>query len=154
MIKTILGEALSQLKKEQHRLVRLISLRKDHIYAEEGRKTSFDPKELSDEIDIKIEEIRNLKIRIQKTNICTNLIDSNLSLAESIIKVNDLRKKIESLSNLFEKKRGYFSDKEEKPKISLLDELNIEKNIEKLESEKVDLDNKIQITNWKTDLVS
>ena len=149
-----LGEALSQLKKEQNRLTRLISLRKENIYVEQGKKTKIDPKKLSEEIDNKIKEIRELKIKIQNTNLNTRINDKNLTLAEAIIKINDLRDKISNLSKLFDKEREYlFRDKDMKDRIAQLDEQEIEKEIVELENEKTQLDNKIQITNWTTELI-
>lgn len=148
-----LGEALSKLKKEKSRLARLILLRKENVYVEEGKETKFDPKELSKEIDQKIDDIRKLKIQIQETNLKTQVSGNSISLAEAIIKVNDLRSKIAKLSNLFENRRSYlFREKDEKEVVAQLDETKIEDEIEKLEIEKVQLDNKIQITNWTTKL--
>lgn len=147
-----LGEALSLLKKEQSRLSRLISLRKENVYVEEGKKSSFDLKELSNEIEKKIDDIRKLKVKIQKINLNTKIIEENINLAEAIIKVNDLRNKIKSLSQLFESKRSYFRDKDEKNMVAQLDEFEIENEIEELEMEKVKLDNKIQMTNWATQI--
>lgn len=155
MEKIKLGEALSLLKKEQGSLSRLTSLRKDNIYVEEGKKTKFDPKKLSEEIDNKIEEIRNLKIKIQEINLKTKIRDENITLAEAIIKVNDLRSKISHLSKLFEKEREYlFRDKDAKNMTAQLDEREIEKEIVELENEKTRLDNKIQVTNWTTELIN
>lgn len=149
-----LGEALSRLKKEKSRLARLILLRKENVYAEEGKKSKFDPSELSEEIDRKIDEIRKLKIEIQKTNLNIMVSGEKITLAEALIKINDLRSRIAHLSNLFEKKERYlYRDKDEKEMVAQLDELEIEDCIEKLEIEKVQLDNKIQITNWTTLLV-
>lgn len=149
-----LGEALSQLKKYQSRLARLISLRKDNVYVEEGKKTRLDPKKLSEEIDKRIENIRELKVKIQKTNLNTKVSEEDIILSEAIIKVNDLRSKIADLSKLFERERDIWSrDKDEKDKVPQLDELEIENKIEKLEINKTKLDNKIQITNWGTELV-
>ena len=148
-----LGEALSKLKKEKSRLARSILLRKENVYAEEGKKTKFDPKKLSEEIDKKIEDIRKLKIKIQETNLKTKIAGEDITLAEAIIKINDLRSKMAHLSNLFERKRDYlYRDKDEKEMTAQLDELEIEDEIEKLEIEKVQLDNKMQITNWTTKL--
>lgn len=148
-----LGEALSKLKKEKSRLARLILLRKENIYTEEGKKTKFNPKKLSEEIDNKIEDIRKLKIKIQKTNLNVMVSGENITLAEAIIKINDLRSKLAHLSDLFKKRSDYlFRDKDEKEMIAQLDELKIEDEIEKLEVEKVQLDNKIQMTNWTTKL--
>jgi len=146
-----LGEALSKLKKEKSRLARLILLRKENVYAEEGKKTKFNPKKLSEEINQKIEDIRKLKIKIQETNLNTIVEGENISLSEAIIKINDLRSKLSHLSDLFEKKERYsYRDKDEKEMIPQLDELKIEDELEKLEIEKTQLDNKIQITNWTT----
>ncbi|MEK6800374.1 MAG: DIP1984 family protein [Nanoarchaeota archaeon] len=150
-----LGEALSLLKKEKSRLARLISLRKENIYIEEGKKSPFDPKKLSEEIKGKIELIRELKIRIQNTNLNTDVKEEDISLAEAIIKVNDIRSQIGRLSDLFEKERRswLYRDKEEIKIISQLDQSEIEKEIENLEMEKSKLDNKIQVTNWNTQLI-
>lgn len=148
-----LGEALSKLKREKSRLARSILLRKENVYIEEGKKTRFNPKKLSEEIDKKIEDIRKLKIKIQETNLKTKVAGEDITLAEAIIKINDLRSKIAHLSNLFERKRDYlYRNKDEKEMTAQLDELEIEDEIEKLEIEKVQLDNKIQITNWTTQL--
>lgn len=148
-----LGEALSKLKKEKSRLARLILLRKENMFVEEGKKTKFDPKELSQEINEKIENVRKLKIKIQKTNLNTTITGENISLAEAIIKINDIRSKIAKLSNLFSRKETYmFRDKDEKEIVAQLDELEVEDEIERLEIEKVQFDNKIQMTNWTTKL--
>ena len=149
-----LGEALSKLKKEKSRLARLILLRKENVYVEEGKKTKFDPKKLSEEIDKKIEEVRKLKIKIQKTNLTTKVSGESITLAEAIVKINDLRSKLAHLSSLFENKRSYlYRDKDEKEMVAQLDELEIEDEIEKLEIEKVQLDNEIQMANWTTKLI-
>jgi uncharacterized protein YchJ len=153
-----LGEALSTLKKEKSRLARSIALRKDHIYVEEGKQPpfeqpSFNVNKLSDEINSKIDTIRKLKIQVQQTNLATNVQGEKITLAEAIIKVNDWRSKIAHLSTLFDQKSSWlYRDKDQGKKIALLNEEEVEDEIEKLEIEKVQLDNKIQITNWTTEL--
>ncbi len=154
MEKMNLGEALSLLKKEKSRLARLISLRKDNIFIEEGKKSEFDVKNLSKEIDSKIEDIRKLKIKIAKTNLETELSGEKIILAEAIIKVGDIRSRIAQLNSLFERKKSsWYIEKEQKNLIPQLNEADIEDEIEKLEIEKGRLDNKIQITNWNTRLI-
>ncbi len=149
-----LGEALSHLKKEKSRLARMISLRKDNVYVEEGKKPKFEPEVLGEEIDKKIDYIRELKIKIQETNLNVKIKNGDISLAEAIIKVGDIRSRISNLSGLFEREKGFWlRDKEEKEMVAQLDELKIEDEIEKLEVEKVQLDNKIQMTNWETKLL-
>ena len=148
-----IGEALSLLKKEKSRLSRMITLRKDNVFVEMGKKSEFNPLELSEKINTKIEDIRSIKIRIQNTNLSAKLIGDNISLAEAIIKVNDLRSKIGDLSKLFEKKRDpWYIDRDKKEMTSQIDESIIEDEIEILENEKSKLDNMIQMTNWKTNL--
>jgi len=150
-----LGEALILLKKEKSRLAKLISLRKENVYVEKGKKTPFDPASLSIEIDKKIEEIRDLKIKIQKTNLEAKIPEEDFSIAEAIILVGDIRSKIASLSNLFtERKDSFyrFRSKDEIEKIPQLDEKEIDKQMEELEDYKIKLDNQIQIANWRTEL--
>ncbi|MEK6891188.1 MAG: hypothetical protein AABX03_03545 [Nanoarchaeota archaeon] len=154
MEKINLGEALSLLKKEKSRLSRLITLRKENIYFEEGKSLEFDVIKLGMEIDKKIEEIRKLKIKIIKTNLNTIMAGEEISIAEAIIKINDIRSKISHLSSIFERKRNsWYSEKDQKNYISQLEEANIEDEIEKLEIKKIQLDNKIQMTNWNTKLI-
>lgn len=144
-----IGEALSKLKKEKSRLARLISLRKENIFIEEGKTQKFDPIKLTKDIDSKIEEIRELKITIQKANLETKVVGEDITLAEAIIKVNDMRSRLSQLSGLFEKKRDiWYKSKDEKELVAQMNENDVEDIIEKLEIEKSQLDNKIQITNW------
>ena len=150
-----LGEALSLLKKEKSRLARLISLRKDNVFIEKGKKSEFDLNKLSEDINNKIEKIRELKLRILKTNISTTVQDEGVSLSEAIIKVNDMRSKIAQLSGLFERKRSsWYGEKDQNEMVAQLDESEIEDEIEKIEIEKTKLDDKIQMTNWNTKLLN
>ena len=149
-----IGEALSLLKKEKNRLVRLINLRKENVYIEEGKKPEFEPKKLTEEINFKIDEIRELKIKIAKTNLAFGISGEKINLAEAIIKVGDIRSKIAQLNNLFERKKSsWYSERETKTLISQLNESEIEDEIEKLEGEKSNLDNRIQLANWNTKLL-
>ncbi len=148
-----IGEALNLLKKEKSRLARLISLRKENTYIEKGKVSDFDLKQISININEKIDHIRHLKIQIQITNLSTEVIGESISLAEAILKVGDIRSKISKLSDLFEKKRdSWYLNREQKEMIAQLDESKIEDEIETLENEKARIDNKIQMTNWNTNL--
>ena len=109
--------------------------------------------DISKQIDNKTEEIRKLKIRIQKTNLSAIVNAENMILAEAIIKVNDMRGKIGDLSKLFERKRdSCYLDKDQKEMVAQIDESVIEDEIENLENEKAKLDNAIQMTNWRAQL--
>ena len=151
-----LGEALALLKKEKGRLAKLVSLRKDNVYVEKGKKSPFDPNKLGIEINKKIENIRKLKIKIQKTNLNAKIEEEDLCIAETIIMVGDIRSKLAALSNLFtEKKDSFFRwrNKDEIERISQLDENKIDSEMEELENYKIKLDNQIQVANWKTELI-
>jgi len=150
-----LGEALSKLKKEKSRLARLIDLRKQNVFVEKGKKPSFDPEILTVQIDNKINEIRKLKMKIEETNLKTTVKGEDISLAEAIIKVRDIRSQLANLNGLFERKKDwFFRSKDEKETKTTIDEAKIEDVIEKLEIQKVQLDNKIQITNWTTEVTT
>lgn len=151
-----LGEALAHLKKEKSRLARLLTLRKENVYVEKGKKTPFDPKELGKDINKKIHDIRKLKINIQRTNLATKVNGSSITLAETILMVGDIRSMIAKLSGLFEEKREYtwrLRDKDQIEKIPQLSESAVDKEMEQLEAEKTRLDNAIQIANWDTELL-
>lgn len=149
-----LGEALSELKREKSGIARLVGLRKDNVYVEKGKSPAFDPQKLTEEINKKMDSIRKLKISIQRTNLETKLTEKNITLAEAILKINDLRSTIGHLSKLFEEKSSYlYREKEAKEKVPLLNECEIEEKIKSVEAEKVQLDNLIQVTNWTVDVL-
>ena len=60
-----IGEALSLLKKEKSRLARLISLRKENVYVEEGKKTEFDLKNCIEKL-CEYVEARYLQLKANK----------------------------------------------------------------------------------------
>ena len=133
--------------------MRLLALRKENVYRLKGERAKFDPNKLSKEIETKLTEIRKLKIRIQRTNLSTKVNGEGVTLAESIIKVQDLREQIKNLGTLFDDKRDYFFRDKEAKKVAQIDEAKVEDTIQLLELKKAQLDNKIQITNWETNLL-
>lgn len=148
-----LGAALSKKKSEKGKLARMISLRKKNAYLEEGAKPTYDFNKLTQKIDEKIKEIRKLKIQIQKTNIKT-MLDEKMNLAEAVIKIGDLRSRIAKLNEVT-KRDSLFSrwDREKNNYVPAFDEKELERELEKLESEKVRLDNKLQKRLWEVDLI-
>jgi len=148
-----LGVALSKLKSEKGKLARLINLRKKNAYLEAGMKSAYSFNELSDEINERIKEIRKLKIQIQKTNVET-MLDGKITLAETIIKIGDLRSQIAKLSDIPERE-SFLSrwDRDKKNYVPTFDEKGLERELERLESEKVLLDNELQKRLWEVDLI-
>jgi len=148
-----LGAALSKLKSEKGKLARLINLRKKNAYVEQGIEPAYSFDTLSDEIDEKIEEIRKLKIQIQKTNV-EIMLDEKITLAEAIVKIGDLRSQIAKLSDVTERE-SFLSrwDRDNKVYIPTFDEKELERKLERVELEKVQLDNKLQKRLWEVDLI-
>ena len=146
-----LGAALSKLKSEKSQLARMIQIRKDTMYVKEGKRPAFDV-EITDKINEKIDDIRKLKIQIMKTNLETKAND--ITLAEAIVKVGDLRSKLANLSELIKLDRydSLFSREKQVEYIPQVDEKIVEDEIKELEKEKVKLDNEIQKSNWTIDL--
>jgi len=149
-----LGAALSRLKSEKSQLARMIQIRKDTMYVKEGKRPAFDVKELTDRINEKIDDIRKLKIQIMRTNLETKADD--ITLAEAIVKVGDLRSKLANLSELIKLDRSdwlWGRKEKEVEYIPQVDEKIVEDEIKELEKEKVKLDNEIQKSNWTVDLI-
>lgn len=148
-----LGAALSKLKSEKGKLARLINLRKKNAYVEQGIEPAYSFDTLSNGIDEKIEEIRKLKIQIQKTNVKT-MLDEKITLAEAIVTIGDLRSQIAKLSDVTERETFLSRwDRDHKVYIPTFDEKELERKLERVELEKVQLDNKLQKRLWEVDLI-
>ena len=150
-----LGAALAELKSRQSQLARLIQIRQDTMDYESNKKPKMDAKELTEQINTMIDDIRKLKLQIMKTNLETEL-STGITLSEAIIKIGDLRSKIANYHQLvkYERDRYSFFEGERKTKdvIPQVEEKKIEEEIKKLNEEKLKLDNEIQQANWKVDL--
>jgi len=104
-----LGALLSEIKGKQSRLARLMETSKETMYVEVGKKPKLDYKEVSEEIDKLVGEIRQLKLKVMKTNL-ENIVqyplpNPKMSLAEAIMKVGDLRSLISHKSGLIKYSR-------------------------------------------------
>jgi len=152
-----LGALLSEIKGKQSRLARLMETSKETMYVEVGKKPKLDYKEVSEEIDKLVGEIRQLKLKVMKTNL-ENIVqyplpNPKMSLAEAIMKVGDLRSLISHKSGLIKYSRVNLWDEDKKidykPQV---EEKNIEKEIEDLSREKIKLDNAIQKANWSVEV--
>lgn len=91
--------------------------------------------------------VRKKKLRVSQKNLDTKL--DELSLAEAILKISDLRTEIKELSELKDRERRFSFSEEKEKKTGQLNALQIEQLVEKLEKEKTKLDSAIQSINWK-----
>lgn len=150
-----LGEALSKLKIEKGTLARMLQHRRENLVVYEGEEPSFDPKELTNDINKKLKEIRELKLGIQKANMENKISGQDKTIAEALIEINDIRSELASLKTLFYKRDRLFRrEKDELKEIQLMDEKELEQEIQRLQSEKSKLDDQLQMTNWSLELNS
>jgi flagellar biosynthesis/type III secretory pathway chaperone len=148
-----LGALLSEIKGKQSRLARLMDISKETMYVQDGKTPKLDYNEVSKEINELIPEIRHLKLKVQEANLKNKLPDFNMSLAEAIIKVGDLRSLMSYKSSLIKYSKLNLWDIEDK-KIDYtpqMEEKELEKEIEELSKEKIKLDNAIQKANWSVE---
>jgi len=151
-----IGEALAEKKKMQVRLAKCNGLLKKSYYYK--GKPDFDYGKLSEEIISLTANIRELKLRIINTNISTNVIynEKDMSLAEIIIRLGDIRSQIAVLSELYKPTIDDFyslrhtEGDEIKPQVPPDD---VEKEISRLNQEKTEIDALLQHTNWTKFLI-
>jgi len=149
-----LGALLSEIKGKQSRLARLMSISEQTMYVEKGKTPKLNYKETSEEIDKLIPEIRQLKLKVQEANLRNKLPDFNITLAEAIIKVADLRSLMSHKSGLIKYSKENLWGMEDKKidYIPQMEEKELEKEVEELSREKIKLDNAIQKANWSIDV--
>jgi phage shock protein A len=150
-----LGALLSEIKGKQSRLSRLMEVSKETMYVEKDKSPKLNYKEVSEEIEKLIPEIRQLKLKVQEANTKNTLPDFKMSLAEAIIKVADLRSLMSYKSGLikYSSMRGFWDESEKKIElIPQVEEKKIEEEVEELSKEKIKLDNAIQKANWSVEV--
>jgi len=153
--KITIGEALAEKKKLQNRLSKCNELLKKSYYYK--NKPDFDYKKLQKEIKSLIETIRYLKLHIIGTNLSTNVVYKNrdMSVAELIIRIADVRSQISVLNDLYEPDDYYSSfrrDEDENVQPQIPPE-EVEEEISRLNAEKTELDALLQHTNWTKELI-
>lgn len=149
-----IGEALAQKKKMQVRLAKCNELLEKSYYYK--NKPDFDYKKLRSEITDLTIKIRDLKMRIMKTNLnfTVSYKENDILLAELIIQLGDIRSDIVVLSKLYNPSDSLYSlrydDREDKKPQVPPEE--IETQISNLNTQKTELDALLQHTNWTTEL--
>ena len=150
-----IGEGLQEKKRLQARLAKCYELSKQ-CYSYTTKEPDFDFNKLQDEINDLITKIKELKIRIQKTNLEVKVKygEGEHTLQELIIDIADIRSILNYLNNLYDPDdvwRGLrYEEKEVKRQVPPDD---IQKLISQYNKDKNKLDSLLQHTNWTIDLV-
>lgn len=152
-----IGEALAEKKKLQSRLAKCNELvGKSYYYR--GEKPDFDYDKLRSEIKTLMANIRDLKMKIQRTNLKVTVAYKEkkmITLAELIIRLGDIRSEIAVMNTLYKSKDDFLSlryDETENAKPQVPPE-KIEEDIKNLNEEKTSLDALLQRTNWTEELI-
>ena len=146
-----IAEALREIKGLKGRLSRLYSLVGQNFYYAEDEKPEFDVGDLFEEIQETTDELRHMKVKVIHTNLNTRVGD--ITLAEAIIKLGDLRGEAAKLEQFFRARPEnlYLRDERVIYKTVISEQEQV-KAIEAKSREIELLDNRIQKANWQVDL--
>lgn len=151
-----IGEALAEKKRLQNRLAKCNELLKKSYYYK--KKPDFDYYKLTKEVEKLTEKIKDIKMQIMHTNMSTNVNykGDEISLAELIIELGDIRSRIAVLNELYNPKdwMGRFRYDDEDNVQPQVPPEEVEKEILKLNNEKTELDALLQHTNWTVELMT
>lgn len=147
-----IAEALRQIKNLKGKLSRAWALVENNSYFVEGKeKPEFDVKELLPEIERLTNELRNMKLRVQRTNLQVEV--GKESLAGAIIRLGDLRGEVAKREQIFRARPdNKFLHEEEVIYGSAVPEQEQVKTIEEVGLRIEQLDNSIQKANWQFDV--
>ena len=149
-----LGAALQNLKILQSKLARLYRLRADTFNVLETKSAEVDYDQLTDEINTLVDEVRQLKTRIHKTNANTMVTvdDKELSIQELILLIADLRSDLSRLEELKPRGAVYLGGQAveynpQKKQDEMAQIISIK------EQRKAELDKILQAKNWEAELI-
>jgi hypothetical protein len=149
----LLGAALQELKTMQSKLTRLYNLRSDTFNYLENREFEVDFNQITEDINKLVDQIRQLKVQIAKTNSNSNLKvnGKEISIQELIFLIGDLRSDLSQMSYL--KPRGpVYLGGQAVEYIPQKRQDQIAELISEIEEKKADLDKLLQAKNWSTEL--
>ncbi len=150
----MLGAALQELKTMQSKLARLFRLRVDTFNYLENKAIEVPFEGVTADIEALVTDIRELKVRIHKTNANTTVSaeGKNMSLQALILLIGDLRSELKQLELL--RPRGpvylggqaveYLPQRKQDAMAAI---------ISAREQRKADLDKVLQAKNWDTELL-
>lgn len=150
----LLGAALQELKILQSKLARLYLLRRETFNYLENKDIEVDFNQISAEIKVVIEQIRELKVRIAKTNNNTLIeVDGQqMSIQQLILIIGELRSELLQLEYL--KPRGpVYLGGQAVEYIPQKKQDEIADLISKYEEKKANMDKLLQAKNWNIELI-
>ena len=150
----LLGAALQELKIMQSKLTRLNRLRYDTFNVLENKNVEVEFEKVDKEINDLIDDIRELKVRINKTNTNVKLeVDGKeITIMELILMIGDLRSELSQYETLRPKGPVYLGGQAVEY-IPQRKQDEIAKYIAEMEQKKADLDKILQAKNWETELL-
>lgn len=151
-----LGEALAEKKRMQVRLAKCNELLKKSYYYKS--KPDFNYGKLKNEIILLTVNLRELKLKIMKTNLTTQVKheDKDISIAELIIRLGDIRSEISCLNELYKSERDSLYSLRHSDEDELKMQVppsEVQDDITSLNKEKTKLDALLQHTNWTVELI-
>ena len=151
----LVGAALQELKILRSKLARLYRLRERTFNVLENKKFEVDYDEISKEINDLVLKIRELKVRITKTNANTlvTVDGTKIPIIEIILTVADLRSELSRMAFIQPLGPVYLRGNAVEY-ISQRTQSEIAEQVAELEEEKAKLDKILQATNWKTELLN
>jgi len=145
---------LQELKIMRSKLARLYRLRLDTFNVLEKKSAEVEFGQVSIEIDELIQQIRDLKVKIQKTNAnaVVTVDGKDICIQELILRIGDLRSELQQHEQL--KPRGpVYLGGQAVEYIPQRKQDEIAGAIAELEQRKADLDKILQAQNWTTEIV-
>jgi len=147
-----LAEALSLRKDLQKRIEQLKNRLRSNVKVQEGEQPLEDPKALAAELDDCLAQLETLIYRINQTNMET-LVDG-APLTRLMAQKEVLTKRIGILREVFDEASslGERYSRSEIKQVCTISVSDLGKKIDKFSKEFRELDNKIQATNFSTEL--
>jgi hypothetical protein len=150
-----LGEALTLRSDLQTRIEQLRGRLKESVLVQEGERPPEDPETLLTELGRLAGELEQLIVRINRTNLATNLGDGR-TLTDALARRDVLTLRHTILRQVAEVagERQQRYGRAEIRTLATIDVSDVRATADELARERRELDVAIQETNWRTDLVA
>lgn len=148
-----LAEALQERADINRKIQQLTSRISDNVLVQEGEQPLENPEQLKRELDGAIDRLTHLIACINDTN-CKTIIEGQ-SLTQLLAKKDTLIEKISSYRSII-RTAGNISHRARGTEIKIKTTISVpiwQKELDSLEKELRLLDNRLQESNWKTELI-
>lgn len=148
-----LAEALQERADLNRKIEQLKSRLNNNVLVQEGEQTAESPEQLKQELDSSLERLTSLIAQINKTNCETNV--DGQTLTELIAKKDTLSLKISVYKDIvYTASQTSYRARNTEIKIkSAISVADWQTEIDRMAKELRLVDNKLQETNWNTDLI-